>query len=147
MPPPTQGIISNVAKIVSVPTGLPPMQRPPMMPPPHQFMPPGMPMPGMPLPMGMRPPPGMPPMGMPHGGFMLPPQPMDDGPPSKRPREETLEPEGQWLRKVSGQITVRLSTPQTDEWDLKGRTFDIQLDITSTVHLHNCINIHYNFIR
>jgi hypothetical protein len=58
---------------------------------------------------------------------------LDDGPPNKKPREETLEPEQQWLKKVSGQIRVSLSTPQSDEWNLSGQMFSIQLEITSPV--------------
>lgn len=123
--------------------GFTPMRPPTTMPPvPAQFMPhPGMPhIPhhGMRMPMpppGMQFQQGMPPMGIPHGFVPPPPPPLSDdsGPPNKRPREETLESEEQWLQKVSGQINVKLNTPQSDEWNLTGQTYDIQLDITSTV--------------
>ena len=79
-------------------------------------------------------------MGPPHGFVPPPPPSMDDGgPPSKRPREETLEPEGRWLQRVSGQINVNVGTPQSDEWNLVGKTITIQLDITSAV-----ISLHFS---
>ncbi|KAL3074359.1 hypothetical protein niasHS_015189 [Heterodera schachtii] len=117
----------------------PPGGRPHMPPPPHMGMPPHGVMGAMPPHMqpGM---PGMPPPGMmrpPHGSFMLPPPPpgasVGDEPPNKRPREETLEPEERWLQKVHGQIAVQIATPQNDEWNLKGNTVQIQLDISSSV--------------
>lgn len=128
-------IISNVAKII--PGGPPQQQQPMRMP--------RMPLPGMPppphmLPMGMQIP-GLPPhMAMAHhqqgGHFMPPPPPPDESGASAAKKfrvDDALEPEELWLQKVSGQITVKLSTPQTDEWNLKGQTFTIQLEITSTV--------------
>uniref|UniRef100_A0A915LCR9 Ubiquitin-like domain-containing protein n=2 Tax=Meloidogyne javanica TaxID=6303 RepID=A0A915LCR9_MELJA len=123
-------IVSNVAKIIP---GIPPQQ---------QMRMPRMPLPGMPphmLPMGMQMP-GLPPhMAMAHhpqAGFMPPPPPPDESGASAAKKfrvDDALEPEELWLQKVSGQITVKLSTPQTDEWNLKGQTFTIQLEITSTV--------------
>lgn len=105
---------------------------------------PRMPIPGLStqhmIPMGM-PIPGVPPhMAISqHGGHYMPPPPpfSDDGGPSTAKKfraDDAFEPEESWLQKVSGQITVKLSTPQTDEWNLKGQTFTIQLEITSTVN-------------
>lgn len=133
LPPPPAAIVSNVAKIMPVPGGPPMMQpRPPGMPP-GFIPPPGMPLhPGMPI----RP---MPPMGLPHGHQQMappPPPPSDEtGPPSKRPREEMLMPEKQWMQRVPGQITVVVSTPQNEEWNLQGQTFNVQLDISSAVSI------------
>lgn len=109
---------TNVAKIVPVPAQL--SNQPPIMPPPviipNPFFAAGV----VPL----------------AGGGIAPviPQTQDEGPASKRFRpEESLESEEEWLKKVSGQITVNITTPQTQEWNLEGKIFKITLDITSMV--------------
>lgn len=71
-------------------------------------------------------------------GIVAPPPPqMDDsGPAAKRFRpEETLESEEDWLKKVSGQINLNITTPQTQEWNLEGKVFKVTLNITSMVFL------------
>jgi hypothetical protein len=135
-------IVSNVAKII--PGSAPPQQQQSIRMPPRMSLP------------GMQPPPHMMSMGMPipglpphmamghhqHGGHFMPPPPPpladeNGATAAKKFRsDDALEPEERWLEKVSGQITVKLSTPQADEWNLKGQTFTIQLEITSTVWLN-----------
>lgn len=80
--------------------------------------------------------PGMPPAYPPAG--MMPYQ-HDDGPAAKRSRvEEDLVPEGMWLQRVQGAITVNVMTPQSDEWKLDETAVPISLDVTSPVRFY-CI--------
>lgn len=59
----------------------------------------------------------------------------DDGPSAKRSRlEEDFEPEGVWLQRVQGNITVNVQTPQSDEWKLEMKTVPVSLDVASPVN-------------
>lgn len=70
-----------------------------------------------------------------HSTFLVPPS-LDDGPPNKRARpEDNLESEEEWLKRVQGSISLSITTPMTQEWDLNGKTSQILIDITSTVNL------------
>uniref|UniRef100_A0A183C8Y8 Ubiquitin-like domain-containing protein n=1 Tax=Globodera pallida TaxID=36090 RepID=A0A183C8Y8_GLOPA len=157
LPPPHMGMPPHMGGMQMPPhmqPGMPGMPPPGMMRPPHgAFMPPP-PSFGGDEPPNKRPReetleseerwlqkvrgmPGMPPPGMmrpPHGAFMPPPPSFGgDEPPNKRPREETLESEERWLQKVRGQITVQVCTPQNEEWNLKGDSIQVLLDISSSV--------------
>lgn len=44
-----------------------------------------------------------------------------------------MEPEGQWLQKVSGSVNVTILTPETQEWSLEGKTFKLAIEVTATV--------------
>lgn len=69
----------------------------------------------------------------PHGMMMHHQQ--DDGPSAKRSRlEEDFEPEGVWLQRVQGNITVNVQTPQSDEWKLEMKTVPVSLDVASPVN-------------
>lgn len=106
---------TNVAKILTVTPHPPALIPPPVIPAP------------------MMPNPFMPPAVIPMM-HQAPSYGQDDGPSAKRARfEEDLEPEELWLRKVQGQISLNIQTPPTDEWNLKGKSFNISLDITSPV--------------
>lgn len=107
-------MVTNVAKIVPIQNQTPIIT--PQVIIPNPFLPPGT----ASLTAGTVPPP--------------PPQTEDSGPATKRFRpEESLESEEEWLKKVSGQITLNITTPQTQEWNLEGKIFKVTLDITSMV--------------
>ncbi|KAK6059357.1 surp module [Cooperia oncophora] len=62
-----------------------------------------------------------------------PPVP-EGGPPPKRQRtEEDLEPEAEWLTKVSGTIDLRIQLPIAAEFNMDGSIIGLQIDVTSQV--------------
>ncbi|WKX97788.1 hypothetical protein Q1695_013455 [Nippostrongylus brasiliensis] len=66
---------------------------------------------------------------------MQPPPPAaPEGPPAKRQRnEDELEPEAEWLNKVSGTIDLRIQLPTNAEFNMDGSIIGLQIDVKSTV--------------
>uniref|UniRef100_A0A914YRS9 Splicing factor 3A subunit 1 n=1 Tax=Panagrolaimus superbus TaxID=310955 RepID=A0A914YRS9_9BILA len=123
-PPPPQGQIQGVGRLLNVPLGAPPL---------------------MGMPSGFIPPPA--PFGMIPGGpprFIPPPPHVQDAfnqPPAKRARvEDDLIPAGLWMQKVNGDINILASLPNASEWNCTARQEQLPLDITSLVsHLKTVI--------
>jgi len=125
MPPPPTQVVSNIAKMLPMSGSGAPLNNPPPMMPPNPNI---QRTPFIPL--------NVPPPSVPRGGGFIPPPPPDESnePPNKRVRmEDSLEPEGKWLQKISGTISVNVSTPTSQEWSLEGKNIELSLDITSTV--------------
>ncbi|VDM55679.1 unnamed protein product, partial [Angiostrongylus costaricensis] len=84
----------------------------------------------MPLPPGFAPP-------VPQSSYPPPPPPgqvADGTPPVKRQRtEEDLEPEAEWLTKVTGTIDLRIQLPTSAEFNMDGSIIGLPIEITSQV--------------
>uniref|UniRef100_A0A0K0DB32 Splicing factor 3A subunit 1 n=1 Tax=Angiostrongylus cantonensis TaxID=6313 RepID=A0A0K0DB32_ANGCA len=84
----------------------------------------------MPLPPGFPPP-------IPQSSYPPPPPPgqaVDGTPPVKRQRtEEDLEPEAEWLTKVTGTIDLRIQLPTNAEFNMDGSIIGLPIEITSQV--------------
>ncbi|XP_049870646.1 splicing factor 3A subunit 1 isoform X2 [Pectinophora gossypiella] len=79
------------------------------------------------------------PVGAPQFGFSAVPAPPEDeeGPAAKRPRtEDALEPEGSWLARHPGPVTLQVSVPslpERSEWRLDGRALALSLPLATSV--------------
>lgn len=59
-------------------------------------------------------------------------------PAAKRARlEDNLEPEEVWMEQIKGPINLMVTAPVSTEWNLDGQTFNVSVDIKSTVRLSN----------
>ncbi|VDM68588.1 unnamed protein product [Strongylus vulgaris] len=58
----------------------------------------------------------------------------EGAPPPKRQRtEDELEPEAEWLKKVSGAIDLRIQLPVNPEFNMDGSIIGLQIDVSSQV--------------
>ncbi|KAJ1346967.1 hypothetical protein KIN20_001902 [Parelaphostrongylus tenuis] len=84
----------------------------------------------MPLPPGFAPP-------VPQTSYPPPPpsgQAAEGAPPVKRQRtEEDLEPEAEWLTKVTGTIDLRIQLPTSAEFNMDGSIIGLPIEVTSQV--------------
>ncbi|KHJ81272.1 hypothetical protein OESDEN_19042 [Oesophagostomum dentatum] len=80
---------------------------------------------------------GMPTAAMPPMPSAIPPPPSsvpEGAPPPKRQRtEDELEPEAEWLKKVSGAIDLRIQLPVSPEFNMDGSIIGLQIDVASQV--------------
>ncbi|QQP40803.1 Spliceosome associated proteinlike [Caligus rogercresseyi] len=118
MMPPSYGLHGMVPAPVQPPP--PPQMVPPMMPPSVLVAPQSFYMPSQ-APMFNQPPPMEP----------------DEPPPAKKPKEDTFLPEGEWMKRFSGPMHIRIKLPnmpeKQPEWQLSGQTLSLTLLLSDSV--------------